>query len=62
MESFFVPQIISNDIQFSFKRLQFLVRLAFGMTINKAVRPIYRLMWLASGGSNMAFHLYNCMF
>jgi ATP-dependent DNA helicase PIF1 len=37
-ESVFIPRIpiIPNDLPFSFKRLQFPVRLAFAMTINKA--------------------------
>ncbi|GFW87998.1 hypothetical protein TNCV_216701 [Trichonephila clavipes] len=39
-----------------FKRLQFPVRLAFAMTINKAQRTIVTSMWIKFGGVHASPH------
>ena len=49
-EAVLIPRIpmIPTDLPFQFKRLQFPIRLAFAITINKAQGSIIRKMWYRS--------------
>ena len=38
--------MIPTDMSFQFKRLQFLIRLAFAIMINKSTGTIFRIVWL----------------